>query len=133
MGTWDNGLQRVAVRLLFVVAAWKQVSASCVGAVSLTEYNALEALYNSTNGAGWRWKNISDESIWTFPSPLSSPCSLSWQGILCEASANAANSSCGIVSVSLSEYDLRGPLPAEIYLLDSLIVLDLAINRIEGE
>lgn len=116
--------------LCSVVSAKYSTNISCSGNISQTDYDGLQALYESMNGDAWKWRNLSNESIWSFPSPLFAPCSSEWEGVYCSgASAN----DCSIVALDLGYYGLVGPIPDEFYLLSSLEYLDLGGNQISGE
>ncbi len=97
-------------------AAGAAVSGFCSSVTEIpeTECEALEVLYNSTNGAGW-----TDSAGWLV---TSTPCT--WEGITC--------SSGHVTSITLSNNELQGPLPAEIGSLPSLQALLLNNNGLTG-
>ena len=124
----------VSAKLTFASTAipTKARSANCTGSISTAELDALESLYNSTNGAKWLWRpNIYGDfgANWTFPAQVSDPCSLNWQGVTCK---QVSNGKCKVEQLILNEYDLHGPLPREIGLLTGLTSLELQANRLEG-
>ena len=90
--------------------------------VSSDEYNALKALYLSTNGPGW---NSDCRKNWNFPSQpdLTAPCT-GWNGVLC-----VSNSDCAIQYLFLDQCNLRGSIPSEISGLSNLWILELIGNR----
>jgi Leucine-rich repeat (LRR) protein len=108
----------------------------------LAQINSLQALYNSTNGENWIWKNEAlSGSRWSFVSPISSslqsdPCSTNnkaWQGISCTSTPSACKTiSCSIVSISLVSYGLVGMIPSEIYQLITLTNLEMSSNGLGG-
>ena len=82
--------------------------------IPLAECEALEAVFNSTQGRNWTTK-----TNWL---QTETPCS--WYGVTCEA---------GHVSqLSLSSNRLNGQLPAEIGNLTSLTALYLGGNQLSG-
>jgi Leucine-rich repeat (LRR) protein len=105
-----------------------------VTATPASQIQALELLFNSTQGDQWRWKN---EAIygpkWSFSSPQADPCndqSRVWQGITCSSSPNICMiQSCEIVSLSLNGYNLQGTLPAQFFVpLTSLVRLEITAS-----
>jgi hypothetical protein len=100
-----------------------------------SQIQALQVLFNSTQGGQWRWKN---EGIngpkWSFSSPQADPCNdqnMVWQGILCSATPNiCALDSCQIVSLTLNGYNLTGSLPFEFFvLMSSLTTFEISLSR----
>lgn len=98
--------------------------------LSSLEFNALHALYNSTQGENWDWKYpISTHGVvWNFSLP-SNPCG-GWQGVVCNS--NCSLTACFVTKLSLSNYHLNGTLPVEIQSLSSLVELDLSLNSLIG-
>jgi hypothetical protein len=104
-----------------------------------TQIQALYALYNSTNGPFWNWKN---ESLfgprWNFTSShVADPCSdkknHTWQGITCSSSpALCEDQDCAILSVSLESYNLFGTIPLAFLSLEHLTSLVLSSNCLTG-
>ena len=86
---------------MLVQVQWSCVtSQSCLGNISLSEYDALQSLYNSTNGADWFWHAyITVDSIWHFTGDLSAPCTVPWQGLVC--APVPASQSCSIEQLNL--------------------------------
>jgi hypothetical protein len=70
-------------------------------------------------------------AVQVFPSSLSAPCSVPWYGLECSPSVQDA-SQCSIISLELSENNLRGNFPSEVGVLTSLVHLDLSTNSIVG-
>jgi hypothetical protein len=101
---------------------------------SPSQIQALELLFNSTQGDQWRWKN---EAIygpqWSFSSPQADPCNDKnrvWQGITCSSPPNICKlQSCEIVSLALLGSNLNGTLPSQFFVqLTSLFTLDLSTS-----
>ena len=92
--------------------------------VTSQEYNALYALYTSTNGDNWS-KNCNEN--WVFPSDYNQPCNQQrpWYGIIC-------NSLCQVTQLSLAHCNLNGKIPAELGNLTSMIYFDLGTNNLRG-
>jgi Leucine-rich repeat (LRR) protein len=106
-------------------------SADCSAEISTSSFDALEALYNATNGWNWRWKpSLSSLTIWHFPSQLSTPCSDSWQGLSC--SWNSDKTKCEITSIDLRRRFLVGSMPSELGNILSLTSLSLEYNHLRG-
>ncbi|MBL7850136.1 MAG: VCBS repeat-containing protein [Cyclobacteriaceae bacterium] len=88
-------------------------SGATVSCVSAIQRNALIALYNATNGAGWtnrtNWLNA-DESTWF--------------GVTVQG--------CNVTGISLDTNQLSGPLPPELGDLTALTFLILPNNSLTG-
>ncbi len=102
-------------------------SLSC--SISSTELDALQSLYISTNGQQWQWKD--GKTQWSFPAPLTAPCSQNWAGVSCKQSSTN-NSVCSVDILSLPLYNLAGPIPSDISGLSKLTKLYLNNNEITG-
>ncbi len=81
--------------------------------IPLAEYEALVALYNSTNGPNWT-------TPWMLPTD--EPCRL--HGVTCQDGH--------VTEIGLSRNQLSGPLPPEIGNLTALTTLRLGTNSITG-
>ena len=94
------------------------VPGSAYGRVSLKERDALEALFNKTNGRNWRlqenWKNAPGTEA-------------SWSGISCDAGNNT------VLKIELPGNRLLGELPADMDAFSNLTTLDLRDNQLTGE
>lgn len=83
---------------------------ACTYPISVEEYGALQALYDSAHGSAWAWKEPYDEygSPWTFPTTdissdsLSKPCTDVWQGIRCTF---LTTKTCMVVTLALGVFD----------------------------
>jgi Leucine-rich repeat (LRR) protein len=106
--------------------------AYCTFNIPSSEMQGLQALYTSTKGEYWLWREPYSffGNPWNFTSPTANPCVDSWQGVTC--SSLCATSSCFVTELFLYLYDLDGTLPSEISLLSQLVNLDLSYNRIMG-
>ena len=86
------------------------------------EYDALQDLYISTNGANW---NISS-NYWNFsPIDYTAPCLDDWYGITC-------NDQCQVVEIYLPGCNLDGSIPSSIGNLVQLTDLNLNTNQLSG-
>lgn len=94
--------------------------------ISESQLSALQALYNSTNGAHWSWRNTSFGAIWDFTSTAPSPCGQNWQGVGC----TCTSSYCVVDSLNLTLYNLSGTLPFALADLANLTVLVLSRNNL---
>lgn len=100
------------------------LSDGCLAADLLVqeEYDALKAIYDSTNGPQWTWSNASHGVPWDFSDYSSSnPCSEEgWQGLECGNTTDSCGTDgCHLLSMNLTGYNLSGSLPA----LDSFSLL----------
>lgn len=86
-----------------------------VSQIPHSECQALVALYNSTDGAGWRYGIGWLETA--------TPCA--WYGVACRADGRVS-------SLALGENDLRGSIPAELGSLTALQTLSLHSNHLSG-
>ena len=84
--------------------------------ISTEERNALESLYQSTNGNSWK-----NNSNWL--GDLSTECS--WYGVVCENNAH-------IIKIILPENDLSGTIPNDLVNIRYLKELDLHGNHLTG-
>ena len=87
---------------------------SAITDVLQTECEALVALYDSTNGAGW-----GDSTNW-----LTGTAVGSWYGVMVDDAH--------VTSVTLKTNNLNGVIPAALSDLSNLYVLDLGINFLSG-
>jgi Leucine-rich repeat (LRR) protein len=96
----------------------------------LPQIQALELLYNATQGDHWRWKNqVLYGPKWSFTSPQADPCNDKnrvWQGITCSCKLQ----SCEILSLNLDGYNLNGTLPSEFFSpMFSLTLLKISVSH----
>ncbi len=102
---------------------------------SKVQLNALESLYNGTNGKEWRW--YVDESYfgvhWNFTTTHPNPCTpQKWQGITCSNTICTSSHPCNVVELALPDFRMKGMLPQSISNLTYLTSLDLASNSLYG-
>jgi hypothetical protein len=110
------------------------VTGDCAGSISAAEYEALEALYESTDGENWRYLPGSGiASHWHFPATLSEPCGTdTWEGLRCNATDNDEASQCYVSAITLESHYLVGTIPSNIGIFTRLEILDLARNVLRG-
>lgn len=87
------------------------------------EINALEVLYNNTDGKDWLWDSTTEGQIWNFTQTNPNPCD-NWQGIQCSVVQNT----CHVTSLILNNFNLQNHLSDAVGNLTFLIVLDLSDN-----
>ncbi len=78
-----------------------------------SEWEALEAIYDSTNGPQWNF-HLMVANSWNFSNPLANPCLDDWEYITC--------SQCSITSLVMTYANMEGVLPNLFNLLPSLQV-----------
>ena len=98
------------------------LNASCPG-IPTSEYNALEDLYDNTNGQFWIWS--AGEVKWSFDN-CEDPCINNWGGIECDTNNST------ILEISLSGYNLTGLLPTTLGDFSNITTLDLSSNSLRG-
>eukprot|EP01040_Poterioochromonas_malhamensis_P010101 gene10101-10980_t len=113
----------------------EQVTAPTTVSFSKVQLNALESLYNATNGKEWRW--YVDESYfgvhWNFTTSHPNPCTpQKWQGITCSNTICSSSHPCNVVELALPDFRMKGILPQSISNLTYLTSLDLASNSLFG-
>lgn len=121
----------------------------------VTQYHILRTLYLSTNGSSWK-NTIEGSHVWEFDSSLEKQVSSSegiennvckWHGIRCEEVhriLNNENNETGverivsihkiemaITEIDLSQNNLSGELPWQVFFLPDLMSLRLSSNRLE--
>jgi Leucine-rich repeat (LRR) protein len=92
------------------------------------EFNALHDLYNSTNGDGWRWWNMSSTVPWNFSAPNANPCADKWQGLGCSCTFIL----CEIIHINLTHHNMSGQLPLTVGSFPSMQSLSFHFNNISG-
>ena len=80
-----------------------------------TDRDALEALYNATNGPNWQ-----NNTNWLSDKPLGQ-----WHGVKVDVYGR-------VIYLTLHNNGLSGPIPPELGNLSRLIVLNVAINGLSG-
>jgi hypothetical protein len=112
--TWHAALLRLA-GLVGVLAV--ALSSAHVAAIPAAERAALEAIYDSTNGAGWRastdWKGV-----------VGTECT--WYGVVC------SSGNLNVTELRLNANNLVGALPASLNQLTQLAFLFASRNTLSG-
>jgi hypothetical protein len=112
--TWHAALLRLA-GLLGVLAV--ALSSAHVAAIPAAERAALEAIYDNTNGAGWRastdWKGV-----------VGTECT--WYGVVC------SSGNLNVTELRLNANNLVGALPASLNQLTQLAFLFASRNTLSG-
>jgi hypothetical protein len=119
--------------LCCVLCVFLRVSSdNCAGSISKQSYDAIESLYNATDGWNWAWDPLQPLStVWQFPTSLWTPCSSGWQGLVC-VQQDMKDGSCDITEISLSYYNLVGSVASELGNLVNLHKLMLQYNSLNG-
>eukprot|EP00978_Attheya_sp_CCMP212_P008760 scaffold20576_cov30-Attheya_sp.AAC.1 len=98
---------------------------SLQGGTSLSEREALLALYNATDGDNW---NIpGGQNFWVTTTP-SDPCVAMWAGVGCDTDNKITELDLG----SRRSFGLKGAIPSDIGLLTNLEQLNFFINQLTG-
>ena len=108
-----------------------------LGLTPQNEVNALEDLYNATNGHSWKWKYPLSAfgNIWNFSDPNVDPCSSNWQGLSCTRHQSDQQKSINtsvIEFISLEYYNLNGYIPSSISNLIHLVGFKVKHNLVSG-
>lgn len=77
-----------------------------------SELNALQAIYNATDGPDWIWDNADVDSYpWDFAAvnDTYNPCTGHWEGIICNS--DCQESPCSTLYLVLYGMNLNGQLP----------------------
>jgi Leucine-rich repeat (LRR) protein len=123
----------IVILLVVIVAFYIQQFSAQEGtacSISESEYEALEAIYDSLDGQHWKWDiTKADSTRWSFPSTVYTPCLDSWQGLIFDYTDTG---DCAVVSVILVNMDLSGTLPEAIGNLSNTINLNIASNSVYG-
>lgn len=88
-----------------------------------SEIEALHAVFNSTNGHNWNWRNASEGRVWVFDASAN-PCTDNWQGVSCSLLPPL-----NVVNLTLFDFNLHGSLPNELGNLTKLTFLRIAQNN----
>jgi Leucine-rich repeat (LRR) protein len=127
----------VIIAVVILVCCYSAHSAAddCVGPISEVEYDALEALYDSTDGENWQWLPDGDPaSRWHFPATLDEPCGTNtWEGLHCNTTGvSSTDLGCYVLGVSLEHHNLFGTVSSLLGTLTRLELLNLAYNSLTG-
>eukprot|EP01040_Poterioochromonas_malhamensis_P017118 gene17118-19602_t len=76
-----------------------------------SELDALQAIYNATDGPDWIWDHAVDSNPWNFAAvnDTYNPCTGHWEGISC--TSNCQETPCSILYFILDGANLNGQLP----------------------
>ena len=121
--------------LLFALATTKALR------LSPKQYNALQLLYDSTEGLNWVYPSDGQSVPWNFSDPSSDPCEDHWSGVACRNASSSTSTSCcssvaatnEVIQLDLSMHHLAGFIP-ECFAtnMTSLEVMDLHDNDLTG-
>ena len=96
----------------------------CARRYSSTERQALQDLYQSTDGAHWNYGTSSAGNHWSFDNPVVNPCVEQWYGVHCVDNR--------ITGLSLAGINMIGTIPESLSQLTMLGHLDLGDNLLIG-
>jgi len=88
------------------------------------ERQALQDLYESTDGAHWNYGSSSGGTHWSFDDPTVNPCEERWYGVQCSNNR--------IIGLTLVGSNLIGTIPESLSQLTMLMYLDLGGNLLIG-
>ena len=95
--------------------------------ISPLERQALQDLYDSTDGSHWDYNNVFSTGIpWDFSNPDANPCDEHWYGVTCSADYH-------VIKLNLRQCNLRGTLPSTIGLFSYLQDMVLDINKTQDD
>ncbi len=130
----SNILLQLIVTMIILVGVYSV--GECVGNISLSEFQGLQALFVSTQGENWMWNpSFPLATQWHFSnsspipsSDLNAPCQDMWQGLNCSYSilplANNKEGLCSIQNISLAGMNLIGTIPASLSQCSNVEVTD---------
>lgn len=110
----------------------------CVN-IPISEFNALQSIYDSASGDGWRWLVPYDQYgfPWSFsnlssyfgdPYPNSNPCIEQWQGVTCSP-CTSPHEEYHITELILNTMDMHGSVSSAIANLTHLVTLEMEKNH----
>ena len=91
--------------------------------VPLSEIDALQAIFDSTDGQNWHWGSVSEGMVWVFDASAN-PCKDKWQGIECSTLPPL-----NVVNLTLFQLNLQGTLPGALGSLTMLKFLRISQNE----
>eukprot|EP01032_Pedospumella_encystans_P015168 gene15168-17372_t len=97
--------------------------------IPASELNALQDLYDATDGANWAWSSDDPGIPWDFTVDPQ-PCRDNWQGVICNYTNPVEE--LHIIEVFLISHNLHGTIPISIGNLTYLEVLELNENELYG-
>jgi Leucine-rich repeat (LRR) protein len=112
--------------------------------VSSADIDALQSLFDATNGDNWDWGNtLVYGPVWSFSAlsqtdPCADDSSISpqaWQGLECNNTPSACSNAgavCTITEISFENFNLVGTIPSELGQLVNLESLILQFNYLQG-
>ena len=121
--------------LLFALATTKALR------LSPKQYNALQLLYDSTEGLNWVYPSDGQSVPWNFSDPSSDPCEDHWSGVTCRNASSSTSTSCyssvaatnEVIQLDLSMHHLAGFIPKCFATnMTSLEVMELHGNDLTG-
>jgi len=90
------------------------------------ERQALQDLYDSTDGPNWSISNFFGTGIrWDFSNPDANPCIEEWHGVRCSLDYH-------VIELILHGSNLRGTIPSTIVQLSYIQILHLGNNQLIG-
>jgi len=95
------------------------------------EFQALQDLYDSTNGADWVYGPPADGAEWNFTTGTENPCTENWQGITCTNNCSITPG-CNIEVIYMPGFNMVGALPESMGNFSLLTQLQLHSNKLSS-
>lgn len=115
---------------LVIIVGWL-CAVAIAGNLPDSQIDGLYSLYNSTSGSEWLWNPNISGVAWDFQNVTVNPCINQWQGVTCSVNCSTTDI-CNITGLNVLGHNLRGTIPPEIELLDTLEKLNVDFNSITG-